>query len=198
MFIYVSLYPGGGWPVSLSSRPGNPHPPILQSYLYSLSTRPLDLCTSWQAPIFLACLSDPSHNTHKLVKLHLGPSRERRNVCLMVFNTPNTHEQFSFLFMYASTQIPSTLSIEKFVCVSAYDNSHDHSHASYFSSVFLGMHGHRHRLSGTGAEFHSPAGLCQGFICRPCGAQGCNHLINWYICVCGNVYMRNSHDYSCA
>ena len=142
MFIYLSLYPGRGRPVSLSSRPGNPHPPIsckarslfvfspghifnhiLPSYLYSLSTRPLALCTSWQAPIFLACLSDPSHNTHKLVKLHLGPSRERRNVCLMVFNTPNTHEQFSFLFMYASTQIPSTLSIEKFVCVSAYDNS---------------------------------------------------------------------------
>ena len=65
LHIYVALYPGGGRPVSLSSRPGNP--PILyllRSKHHFLSARPLDLCTSWQAPTFLECLWDPSQNTN--------------------------------------------------------------------------------------------------------------------------------------
>ena len=55
------------------------------------------------------------------------------------------------------------LSLKKFVCVSACHNSHDHSHASYFSSVFLSMHG-GHRPCGAGAEFGRPAELWQGFV----------------------------------
>ena len=58
------------------------------------------------------------------------------------------------------------LSIEKFVCMCTYQSSH----ASYFCSVFLGMHSHRHsghRHSGAGEEFRPPAEPWQGLVYRP-------------------------------
>ena len=87
-----------------------------------------------------------------------GSFLKARHICLIVYDTLDTQNQFSFI-SDQNRHISCYQSRNLCVC----HNSHDHSHASYFSSVFLSMHG-GHRPCGAGAEFGRPAELWQGFV----------------------------------